>query len=77
MSAPRPPERGKNTGTYLALLALLMVAGLLVGLSAMVLPQIFGLLLVVFGFFFFAAFHYLTWGWWMSRVPPAEDEDGE
>ena len=77
MSASRPPERGKNTGTYLALLALLVVAGLLVGLSAMVLPQIFGLLLVVFGFFFFAAFHYLTWGWWMSRVPPADDEDDE
>lgn len=75
MIAPRPPQQGRNTGTYVALLVLLIVAGLLVGLSAMVLPQIFGLLLVVFGFFFFAAFHYLVWGWWMSRLPPSDDEE--
>jgi hypothetical protein len=62
-----------NAPTILALLGLLGVAGGLLGLSALVLPQVFGLLAVVLGFFAFGAIHYLLWGWWL-RPRPIEDE---
>lgn len=62
-----------NVPTVLALLGLLAVAAGLLGLSALVLPQVFGLLAVVLGFFAFGAIHYLLWGWWMRPIS-AEDE---
>jgi hypothetical protein len=62
-----------NAPTILALLGLLGVAAGLLGLSALVLPQVFGLLAVVLGFFAFGAIHYLLWGWWL-RPLPVEDE---
>lgn len=81
MNVPRKPRPRKerppgNGGTFLALFALLIVAGLLIGLGTMVMPQVFGLPAVVFGFFCFGAIHYLLWGWWLKAMPP-EEEDGD
>lgn len=81
MNVPRRPRPRKepatsNGGTALALLALIAVAGGLVGLGTLVMPQVFGLPAVVFGFFCFGAIHYLLWGWWLKSIPP-EDEDEE
>ncbi len=62
-----------NAPTILALLGLLAIGAGLLGLIALVLPQVFGLLAVVLGFFAFGAIHYLLWGWWLRPVP-IEDE---
>ena len=75
MNAPRRPAPGGNAATFIALFALLALLGGLLVLSALVLPQMLGLLLVIFGFSIFAAFHYLAWGWWMGRTRPPAEED--
>jgi len=64
-----------NVPTVLALLGLLGVAGGLLGLTALVLPQVFGFLAVVVGFFAFGAIHYLLWGWWMRPIPIDDDAE--
>jgi hypothetical protein len=64
-----------NAPTILALLGLLAVGAGLLGLVALVLPQVFGLLAVVLGFFAFGAIHYLLWGWWMHPLPIKDDPD--
>jgi hypothetical protein len=66
-----------NAPTILALLGLLAVGAGLLGLVALVLPQVFGLLAVVLGFFAFGAIHYLLWGWWMHPLPIKEDTDSD
>ena len=69
----RPQQ--SDAPTILALLGLLAIAAGLLGLVALVLPQIFGLLAVVLGFFAFGAIHYLLWGWWLRPVPIKDDPD--
>jgi hypothetical protein len=71
MSGPAP----SNAPTILALLGLLAVAAGLLGLIALVLPQVFGFVAVVLGFFAFGAIHYLLWGWWMRPVPVEDETD--
>jgi hypothetical protein len=66
-----------NAPTVLALLGLLALAGGLLGLIALVLPQVFGLLAVVLGFFAFGAIHYLLWGWWLRPIPAPDDDSPE
>lgn len=75
MNSPRRPGGSTNTGTFLALFAILALAAGLLVLTAMVLPSVFGILAVVFGFFLFGVFHYVVWGWWLGRPSdPEEDE---
>jgi len=69
----RPTQ--SNAPTILALLGLLAVAAGLMGLIALVLPQVFGFVAVVLGFFAFGVIHYLLWGWWMPPVPVEEEAD--
>jgi hypothetical protein len=69
----RPAQ--SNAPTILALLGLLGIAAGLLGLTALVLPQAFGLLAVVVGFFAFGAIHYLLWGWWLRPVPIEDETD--
>lgn len=80
MNVPRKPRPRKekkpgNTGTALALIALLTVTGGLIGLGTLVMPQVFALPAVVFGFICFGAIHYLLWGWWFRMLPTEDDED--
>ena len=51
---------GKDAGTLLAVLGLFVVSGFLVFLTAMVLPQVLGVVIVVTGFACMVAFHYLS-----------------
>ena len=67
MTAPVKDD-GRNARTFIALLGLLVIAWALLFLVAMVLPQIFGLLLVVGGFVSILALHYLLWGFWLSKL---------
>jgi hypothetical protein len=69
----RPAQ--SNAPTILALLGLLGIGAGLLGLTALVLPQAFGLLAVVVGFFAFGAIHYLLWGWWLRPIPIEDETD--
>jgi hypothetical protein len=71
-----PPSRGahRDAATCLALVGMLFVAGGLLALAAMVLPQIRALILVGGGLGLFIALHYVTWGWWLSRSPGPDDD---
>lgn len=73
----RRRDASRNTGTLIALAALLAVGAGMLALMAIVLPKVVWVLAVVFGFFLVGLFHYVTWGWWLSRVPFEEDEDEE
>lgn len=66
-----------NAPTILALLGLLAVGAGLLGLTALVLPQAFGLLAVIVGFFAFGAINYLIWGWWLQPLPIDDDSQAE
>ncbi len=75
MSNPRRPDKNRDSTTFLALFALMAVAAGLLFLSALVMPQMVGVLAVVCGLFFFGAFHYVVWGWWLSGVLKKDDDD--
>lgn len=78
MKSSKTDASARNAATFIAMLALLATAFGLLGLAAMVMPQILGLLVVVGGFGFCVLFHYLVWGWWLSgraaRLQPEETD---
>jgi hypothetical protein len=71
----RPAQ--SNAPTILALLALLAIGAGLLGLTALVLPQAFGFLAVIVGFFAFGAINYLIWGWWLQPITIDDDSHAE
>jgi hypothetical protein len=74
MSANRnaPTSSQSNVATAIALFGLVLVAAALLGLMAMVLPELLGILIVILIFAVPAAFHYLIWGWWLSQMRDEE-----
>lgn len=67
------PSDGRNAGAFGALFGLLLFAGFLMALTALVLPQAAGLVIVFGGFLGIFALHYLLWGCWLSRMLIEED----
>jgi len=55
-----------DTRTFVALLLIVVAATLLLGVMALVLPQLLGVYLVVGGLAWFGLMHYLLWGWWLG-----------
>lgn len=76
MARPEPStHRGQsNAATAIALFGLVLTGAALLGLMALVLPQLLGIVVVVLIFAVPAAFHYLAWGWWLSQMR-VEDEE--
>jgi hypothetical protein len=73
-----PSGSQSNAATAIALLGLLLISALLLGLMALVLPQVLGVLAVILIFALPAAIHYLVWGWWLSQACKREREaEGE
>lgn len=66
----------RDAATWGVLFGLLGVAVGLLGLMALVAPQVFGVVLVIAGFVSFGALHYLLWGWWL-RPRLMERDDAE
>lgn len=73
--------RSKNEAdqrTLIALLMLVFVSLLLLGLTALVMPALLGVVLVVGGMLIFGSAHYILWGWWLprylSRHPDPDDD---
>jgi len=69
------PSKGEsNAATAIALVGLLLIGAALLGLMALVLPHLLGIVLVILILAVPAAFHYLVWGWWLSQVRDREAE---
>lgn len=80
-SPPRVPRGGRtaeqaNAATFAALFGLGLVAFALIGIVALVLPQIRGLVLVACAAIGFFAAHYVLWGWWLPKLI-RRDSDAE
>lgn len=58
-------KREADQRTFAALLMVFVVANSLLGVMALVLPQLLGVVLVVGGIGWFAVMHYVLWGWWL------------
>lgn len=71
-SSPVTPVRSRNEGTWLALAMVLGIAGALIGLVAIILPDIVGLVVVAQMFCAMIVLHYFTWGRWLTKVTAEE-----
>ena len=63
-------DRSKSEADQRTLMALTLVvfaALLLLGLTALVVPALLGIVLVVGGMLLFGSAHYVLWGWWLPR----------
>jgi hypothetical protein len=69
----RQVRPGSDAATFLALLALVMIAIGLLLLVAVVLPFVPGLILCLGGFVLISIFHYLVWGWLMPAAQSSDD----
>ncbi|TWT57610.1 hypothetical protein KOR42_09720 [Thalassoglobus neptunius] len=76
-SSRRSGSPRRNGGTWVALIALLLIAGSLIGITSLIMPQILGLVLVVAGFLFFIVLHYFTWGQWLTRYLEENSQEDE
>jgi len=79
MEPPRSPisRNQSNAGTAIALAGMVLISAAMLGLMALVLPQLLGVLVVILIFAVPAAFHYVIWGWWLSQARSVESEEGE
>jgi hypothetical protein len=76
----RTTRSQSNAATAIALFGLILMSAALLGLMALVLPELLGVLLVILIFAVPAFFHYLIWGWWLSRAlnsPPDNDSTND
>ena len=71
------PSASNTQATLLALVALLLIDGGLLALTAVVLPALLGLFGVGFAFFCLASFHYVVWGWWFRGTPQPQEPSDE
>lgn len=72
----RPRSRKQsNLGTWIGLLALMLGGGMFVGLTALVMPSVLGLVVVVFFAAVFIMLHYMTWGRWLMNRRRIVDEE--
>jgi hypothetical protein len=62
------PSDPRDAATFTVLLGLLVLAGGLLGLMAMVAPHVLGIMLIVGGFLGCGAVHYVVWGWWLGPL---------
>lgn len=77
MSDHDSQREARDAGTFAALALLALVAGLLLLMAALVVPQILGLVLVIglFGGLFVC--HYLVWGWWLRKALQASEQEAD
>ncbi len=81
MSDDPQAKSDADSRTLSALLMVVVIASLILGLIAMILPGVLGIFLVVGGLAWFGVLHYALWGWWLGgylrRLEEAESEQSE
>ena len=70
----RPSDDQRNSATFGALAMLVLVSAGLLGLVAIVLPQVLWLVVVGICLGLSVVLHYFLWGRWLSAKLHAEDE---
>ena len=76
--ARKQKQKAQEQGTWLALVFVLFTVCGFIALVSLILPDFALMLLVVAGLFFFIAFHYFTWGRWLTaRVQRMQAEEQE
>lgn len=69
MSNPPPSrDRQSNAATYLALFGVLFIGGAILAVTAIVFPNVLAILFIAAFVFVPAAFHYVIWGRWLSKL---------
>ncbi len=78
---PRLPRQHRrrsqdaDLATFAALVGMCLLALGLLGMVSLVLPQVRGLLLVLFGGVAFFSLHYVVWGRWLTRLRERENRE--
>ena len=70
----RPSHDQRNTATFSAMAIVVFVSLGLLGLVALVLPQVLWILLIAAGMGLFAVLHYVLWGRWLTAKLREEEE---
>ena len=70
---PEPGAKPRRGGFFVALFAFVAI-GLILGLVFVISP---GFTIVVAGVLGLIAFHYLVWGWWLSKMIIDEEQASE
>lgn len=77
--ARKEKQKAQDNGTWLALVFVLFTVGGFIALVSLILPDFALMLLVISGLFFFIAFHYFTWGRWLTakveRLKAEEEQE--
>ena len=73
--ADRPSDDQRNSATFGALAMLLLISAGLLGLVAIVLPQVLWLVVIAIGLGLSVVLHYFVWGRWLTAKLHAEDEE--
>jgi len=77
MSDRRTSREQRNASTLIALVGILFSSMIILGISALVMPQIAALLFVILGFIVVGLLHYVTWGRWLTRRFKEAEERAE
>ncbi len=64
----RPSEDERNSATFAALTMVLLVAGSLLALIALVIPAVLWILAVMVGMGLIVVLHYVIWGRWLAAA---------
>lgn len=75
MPPPSNSQHERNAATFAALFGLLVACGALLGLAALVIPDILFVMLVLAGVTGLGALQYVLWGWRLDRFRVADDEE--
>ena len=66
--ADRPSDEQRNSATFAAMGMLLLISAGLLGLVAIVLPQVLWLVVIAIGLGLSVVLHYVIWGRWLTSV---------
>ena len=75
MPPPSNSQHEQNAATFAALFGLLIACGSLLGLAALVIPDILFVMLVLAGVAGLGALQYVLWGWRLDRFRAADDDE--
>ncbi len=64
----RPSKDERNSATFAALTMVLLVAGSLLALIALVIPAVLWILAVMVGMGLIVVMHYVIWGRWLATA---------
>jgi hypothetical protein len=77
MTRRNSQKSNADAATMMALAGLLLAGGVLLGLTAFIIPGLLGIVMVVLLFGLGAMVQYIVWGRWMSQSVAETEEDAD